>query len=295
MPAATASSTAYWMSGLSTIGSISFGEALVAGRKRVPRPATGKTALRIFFMVSFFSLRASRGTAPRPAPRRPAPCAVELGAGLGAGDDEVGLLRDRPGDLAAGGLDALLRLVARHRGERSGEHDDFTREGARGVGARGLALGPAHAGGAQLPITSRLCGSAKKRATLSATTGPTSGACVSACASAAMSASRVPKWRARSLAVTSPTWRMPSAKTKRAERACPCCSRWPPTTLAADFSAMRSSAASLRDVELVEVRRRAARGPRRPAGRPACRPGPRCPWRGATRSAAAPACAAPGR
>src|SRR5215470_3231075 len=34
------------MSGLSTIGSISFGIALVAGRKRVPNPATGKTALR---------------------------------------------------------------------------------------------------------------------------------------------------------------------------------------------------------------------------------------------------------
>src|ERR1700745_4020544 len=34
------------MSGLSTTGSISFGIALVAGRKRVPNPATGKTALR---------------------------------------------------------------------------------------------------------------------------------------------------------------------------------------------------------------------------------------------------------
>jgi hypothetical protein len=35
------------MSGLSTIGSISFGDALVAGKKRVPRPATGNTAVRI--------------------------------------------------------------------------------------------------------------------------------------------------------------------------------------------------------------------------------------------------------
>src|SRR5918993_2244506 len=34
------------MIGLSTSGSISFGCALVAGRKRVPRPAAGKTALR---------------------------------------------------------------------------------------------------------------------------------------------------------------------------------------------------------------------------------------------------------
>src|ERR1700685_4531034 len=46
-PAASASSTAYWMSGLSTTGSISLGLALVAGRNRVPRPATGNTAVRI--------------------------------------------------------------------------------------------------------------------------------------------------------------------------------------------------------------------------------------------------------
>jgi hypothetical protein len=43
-PADNASSAAYWMSGLSTMGSISLGLALVAGKKRVPRPATGKTA-----------------------------------------------------------------------------------------------------------------------------------------------------------------------------------------------------------------------------------------------------------
>ncbi len=48
MPAAIASSAAYWIRGLSTIGSNSFGIALVAGRKRVPKPATGKTALRNF-------------------------------------------------------------------------------------------------------------------------------------------------------------------------------------------------------------------------------------------------------
>src|ERR1700746_2379716 len=45
-PEATASSTPYWMIGLSTSGSISFGWALVAGRNRVPRPAAGNTALR---------------------------------------------------------------------------------------------------------------------------------------------------------------------------------------------------------------------------------------------------------
>src|SRR5450432_3078227 len=46
-PAATASSTTYWIDGLSTTGSISFGWLLVAGRNRVPRPAAGMTAFLI--------------------------------------------------------------------------------------------------------------------------------------------------------------------------------------------------------------------------------------------------------
>ena len=46
MPAAAASSTTYWIAGLSTTGSISLGIALVAGRKRVPSPAAGMTALK---------------------------------------------------------------------------------------------------------------------------------------------------------------------------------------------------------------------------------------------------------
>src|SRR6185437_388065 len=50
-PDATASSTPYWMMGLSTRGSISLGIALVAGRNLVPRPAAGKTALRTFFGI----------------------------------------------------------------------------------------------------------------------------------------------------------------------------------------------------------------------------------------------------
>src|SRR6476646_9598203 len=49
-PAASASSTPYWMMGLSTSGSISLGWALVAGRKRVPNPAAGKTALQTFII-----------------------------------------------------------------------------------------------------------------------------------------------------------------------------------------------------------------------------------------------------
>src|SRR3954463_4559610 len=45
-PALTASSTISWMVGMSTMGSISLGTALVAGRKRVPRPAAGMTTFR---------------------------------------------------------------------------------------------------------------------------------------------------------------------------------------------------------------------------------------------------------
>ena len=45
MPDLLASSTVYWMSGLSTMGSISLGIALVAGKNLVPIPADGKTAL----------------------------------------------------------------------------------------------------------------------------------------------------------------------------------------------------------------------------------------------------------
>src|SRR5258708_1873661 len=44
MPLAMASSTPYWIVGLSTSGSISFGCALVTGRNRVPSPAAGKIA-----------------------------------------------------------------------------------------------------------------------------------------------------------------------------------------------------------------------------------------------------------
>jgi hypothetical protein len=37
----------YWIAGLSTRGSISFGWAFVAGRNLVPKPAAGITALLI--------------------------------------------------------------------------------------------------------------------------------------------------------------------------------------------------------------------------------------------------------
>src|SRR3989304_6205293 len=48
VPARAAPSTTYWIAGLSTIGSISFGCAFVAGRNRVPSPAAGMTAFLTF-------------------------------------------------------------------------------------------------------------------------------------------------------------------------------------------------------------------------------------------------------
>jgi hypothetical protein len=47
----TASSTNICMTGLSTIGSISFGCAFVAGRKRVPNPAAGMIHFVIFHIL----------------------------------------------------------------------------------------------------------------------------------------------------------------------------------------------------------------------------------------------------
>ena len=71
MPAATASSTAYWMTGLSTSGSISFGWALVAGRKRVPQPAAGKTALRTRIEPRERGARGTDGSIAAEVPDRP--------------------------------------------------------------------------------------------------------------------------------------------------------------------------------------------------------------------------------
>src|SRR5271154_5510225 len=93
MPAAAASSTANWISGLSTIGSISLGLALVAGRKRLPSPATGKTALVSLpnAMEEFLELLFIDHRHPELAG------AVELATRLGAGDEIVRLLRHAAG------------------------------------------------------------------------------------------------------------------------------------------------------------------------------------------------------
>src|SRR6266540_5011316 len=65
--ARTASSTTYWMAGLSTTGSISFGCDFVAGRNLVPRPAAGITA----FLTFIAPLEPSRqGVYPSPRWRR---------------------------------------------------------------------------------------------------------------------------------------------------------------------------------------------------------------------------------
>src|ERR687887_971246 len=59
IPDAIASSTPYWIVGLSTSGSISFGCAFVTGRKRVPNPAAGNTALRTVCAMAGWYLRAA--------------------------------------------------------------------------------------------------------------------------------------------------------------------------------------------------------------------------------------------
>src|ERR1041385_2496632 len=50
MPAPTASSTTYWMVGLSMTGTISFGWLFVAGRNLVPRPGAGITGFLTFVL-----------------------------------------------------------------------------------------------------------------------------------------------------------------------------------------------------------------------------------------------------
>src|SRR5574339_461885 len=90
MPHAAASSTAYWMSGLSTIGSISWGLALVTGRKRLPKPATGNTAFLSFAGMELEILQHFDEffLAQHPHPERAG--LVELRSGVVARHHEVG-------------------------------------------------------------------------------------------------------------------------------------------------------------------------------------------------------------
>src|SRR5690606_16378460 len=89
-PALSASSAAYWISGLSTMGSISLGLALVAGRKRVPRPATGNTAVLIAcatWLVTALSVPAGGPEWVRPmiSHRHDRPAAIGPAAGMACG------------------------------------------------------------------------------------------------------------------------------------------------------------------------------------------------------------------
>ena len=54
IPAATASLTTYSIAGRSTTVTISFGIALLAGKKRVPSPATGRIAFLIILLFTTF-------------------------------------------------------------------------------------------------------------------------------------------------------------------------------------------------------------------------------------------------
>ena len=74
-PAARASSMTYCRMGRSTTGSISFGIALVAGKNRVPRPATGRIALRMGLNIRvkpFATICPARRPRKLATPSRPA-------------------------------------------------------------------------------------------------------------------------------------------------------------------------------------------------------------------------------
>src|ERR1044072_2166281 len=114
MPAAAASSTAYWMSGLSTTGIISLGLALVTGRKRLPKPATGNTAFLSFGIAAPQDLEQLVLIDHGPAEGA---CLVQLRAGVRTGHHVVGLLRHRRRHLVPARFQRFARLFARHAGE----------------------------------------------------------------------------------------------------------------------------------------------------------------------------------
>src|SRR5206468_5631485 len=92
-PDATASSITYCIVGLSTSGSVFFGCALVAGRKRVPSPAAGNAALRTFIDSLFV-----------PHPRGPTTFQEHEGRNVGEGTrhgaDGDGPDQERQGDVS---------------------------------------------------------------------------------------------------------------------------------------------------------------------------------------------------
>src|SRR3989442_958674 len=64
MPDSTASSTRYCTTGRSTMGISSLGRFLVAGRKRVPKPATAMTAFLIVTIILSSGARSEKSSGP---------------------------------------------------------------------------------------------------------------------------------------------------------------------------------------------------------------------------------------
>src|SRR5678815_2795415 len=133
------------MVGLSTSGSISFGCALVAGRKRVPRPAAGKTPLRTGAVVMVVIVGGSgfrRGADLDAELLHPIPEAAFGDAKnlRGAGLHAASLAKGVENHLA---LPALERLVERPREHRRGRRGRLRRgllDGGRQVRREGRAV-----------------------------------------------------------------------------------------------------------------------------------------------------------
>src|SRR5437867_13004424 len=103
-PARTASSTTYWIAGLSRSGSISLGWAFVAGRNLVPSPAAGMTAFLTF--MGGISWSAGSVYPPSPSARGGTHVRVALGQ---PGDD---LLHEIHADGVVLVLDLLVAQLA---------------------------------------------------------------------------------------------------------------------------------------------------------------------------------------
>ncbi len=137
----------------------------------------------------------------------------ELAAGFAARHDIVGLLRHRAADLGARPprscpwprrASAPAACRSARRSCRPADRRAASRRRCRGLRARSTPTPRS------CSTTSRLCGWSKNVRTLCATIGPTSATSSSASSGASISRSSAPKCFARSFAVVSPTWRMPS-------------------------------------------------------------------------------------
>src|SRR5437867_10119371 len=145
IPAAAASSTAYWISGLSTTGNISLGLALVTGKKRLPRPATGNTALVTLpnamdhvLELLFIKHRHTELVG-----------FVEFGTRIISCNHIAGLLRHAAADFSAVPLDKLFSVFAGDGRQGAGQHKREAFELAGGHAFRPL-LQPLYSNGAQL-------------------------------------------------------------------------------------------------------------------------------------------------